>query len=89
MLQNGSRLGLVPFEERPLIGLYATGALAAGLKRCVEGDVAEEIEGVGVRLARRLCEILEVDATVGEPLDDLGALSMVPPSGPKISWVGA
>ena len=61
------------------LAAQALGALAAGAQRGVEGEVAEQVEGVGLGLAGGLGQFVEVDAAFGQRLDDLGALLGVGP----------
>ena len=63
--------------------------LTAGAKRRVEGDVAEQVEGVGVRLLGGLGKVIEADATLGQALDDFGSPHGVGPLRPQCRGVRA
>ena len=57
--------------------------LTAGAKRRVEGDVAEQVEGIGVRLLGGFGKVIEADATLGQALDDFGSPHGVGPLRPQ------
>ncbi len=59
-LQDGAGLGAVALEEVLAVLLEALRALAAGAQRRVEGQVAEQVEGVGFGLAGGLGQLVEV-----------------------------
>src|SRR5207249_11671902 len=50
----------------------AVGPLAPGAQRGTISDVAQEVEGVSVRLARIVSDLFECDAAVAECLEDGG-----------------
>ena len=64
-------------------------ALTAGEYGRVEGQMAEEIERVGVGLAGLGGDGLEVNAALGQLLDNCGALLRVGPAGSEVLQAGA
>ena len=75
-VEDGAGLLAVLGEDVALA--HVVGALPAGERRLVEGDVADEVEGVVVP-ADLLGQLVEEDALLGQLLDDgLLAVSLVP-----------
>ena len=87
--QDFAGFGGVVGEERGLLLLDAVGALAAGEHGRVEGQMAEEVERVGVGLAGLGGDGLEINAALGQLLDDCGALLRVGPAGAEVFQAGA
>src|SRR5439155_9787747 len=79
-VENRLRLWPVLREEVLLVTPNHFGSLFTGAKRCVEGEMAEEIERIGVRLPAGLGESLKVDATLGEGEEHLFALERISPA---------
>src|SRR6266540_6727063 len=73
-------LRAVAIEEALARLAKALRPLAPGAQRSVEGQVAEEVEGIGLGLAGDLAELGEVDAALLQFLDDLGTLRRVGPA---------
>ena len=63
-------LGPVLLEEVLLLLAQPLGPLAAGAQRGVEGEVAEQVERVGVGLVGGLGQLVEVDAALRQACDD-------------------
>ena len=63
--------------------------LTAGAERRVEGDVAEQVEGIGVWLLGGVGKVIKADATLGQALDDLGSPHGVGPLRPQRRGVRA
>ena len=84
LVQDGPGLGAVAVEEVLASRAQAVGPLPAGAQRGVEGHVAEQVEGVGLGLAGGFGQLLEVDAPLGQGLDDRGALLRVGPLGAQL-----
>ena len=86
--EHGAGLRAVLGEDVALADVL--GALAAGERRLVEGDVADQVEGVEV-LADLLGQRVEQQALVGQLLDDgLLALGGVPAAaGNRRGWRSA
>src|SRR6266508_2338169 len=71
LLEHLAGLRAVAIEEVLARLAKALRPLAPGAQRSVEGQVAEEIEGIGLGLAGDLAELGEVDAALLQLLDDL------------------
>ncbi len=87
--QDLAGFGGVIGEEGGLLCLKPIGALAAGEDRRVESEMAEEVERIGVGLAGLGGDGLEIDAALGQLLDNLGALGVVGPAGAEVFRAGA
>ena len=72
-LQDVPGLGAVLVEEVLAFGAEPLGPFPPGPQRGVEGQVAEQVERVGVRLLGGLGQFVEVDAPLGQAVDDLAA----------------
>ena len=53
-------------KERGLLLFHAVGALAAGEQGRVEGEMAQKVERVGVRLACLQGHLLKINAALGQ-----------------------
>ena len=62
-------------EEGGLLLFDPVGPLAAGEDGGVEGQVTQQVERVGIRLARLGRDGCEIYTAVGQLLDDFGALA--------------
>ena len=69
VFEDLARRGGVAFEEVLLLAPEVCGTLPPRAQRGVEGDVAEQIEGVSVRLAGHRAQLVEADAALFEQLD--------------------
>lgn len=83
--QDFARLGGEVVEEAGLLPLHSVGALAAGEQRRVEGEMAQQVERVGVRLARLNCERPEINPPLVQLLDNLCPLFQVAPACPQLN----
>ena len=76
-------------EEVLPFGLQSLCSFSSGPKRGVEGQVAEQIKRVGIRLAGLECKRLEINATLAQLLNDERALLWIAPARPEFHRAGA
>ena len=76
-------------EESRLLLLHAVGSLAAGEHGRVEGEMAQQVEWVGVRLASLGGNKLEINPALGKLVDDVVASDGVGPKGAQFFRVAA
>ena len=89
VVQNFAGFRREEFEEGNVLLLQAVGALAAGEHRRVEGQMAQKIERVGLRLARLRRDLREINAALGQLLNDVGALAGIRLAGAQVVRAGA
>ena len=80
LVENLSGVGTKPGEECWLLLFHTVRSLAARQDRSVEGEMTQQIERVGVRLACLHGNCLEVDPTLGKLTNNLGALIRIDPA---------
>ena len=73
LLENFAGLRLEVFPEVHAPFAQSVGTVSPGAKRGAVGDVAQEVEGVDLGLARIVSELHQRDAAVFECLNDGGA----------------
>src|SRR5512147_2723447 len=78
-MQNLAGLGTVAIEEVGAGLAKKLGTLAPGPQRGVEGEMAQQIERVGIGLFRRVSKLLEADTTFGQPTNDCRPLHWIGP----------
>ena len=78
-----------PGEEGGFVFFYAIRPLAAGENGGIEGQMAQEVKRVGVGLACLQGHLLEINAALGQLLDDFGTLAGVGPTGAQFVRAGA
>ena len=83
LLQDGSGLRSVLPEEVRLLSLELFRPLPARLQGRIEGQVAQEVERIGLRLLGLTRQALEIDASLLQGGDDLRPLLQVGPLGPQ------
>ena len=59
--------------------LEMLGTLTAGAKRSIEGEVAQQVERIGVRLFSGLGKVIKTDTTLSQSSDDLRSLPWIAP----------
>jgi hypothetical protein len=78
--QDTSRLGTELVEEVPLLRAEPVGTLPSRPKGRVEGDVAQQVEGVCLGLVRSRRQFVEVDATLFQGINDFTASGGIRPA---------
>ena len=70
VIQHGPGLGTKLIEEVLPQAAQVLSAFPARSQRRIESDVAEQIERVGLRLVGGSCQVVEINATLGQLRDD-------------------
>ena len=79
--ENDSGLGSKTVEKVLPLAPEPLGAFPPGVQWGVEGKVAKQIEGIGLRLPGGVGQLFEYHPPFGQPLDDLGTPFGVGPLG--------
>jgi len=87
LVEDLTRFGAEAFEEILARGFHALCALAARAQRCVEGEVAEQVERVGLLLVQARGQLGEVDAVCVQLRDDFRALAGIGPAGAQLARI--
>ena len=86
-VENLSGVGSELVEEVPPVRAEPLGPLAPSAQRGVERQVADQVERVGVGLVGGLGQVVEVDAALFEPVDDVPAFVGIGPFAAQLSRI--